>query len=76
MEKEALPASQKVLICRQTALYMNMLKADCSPNLCYFAILLGTALKQTNALRLGQEFSSQLPKRPNRKDHVMVSVEL
>lgn len=76
MEKEALSASQKVLICRQTALYTQ--SAESRPVTQIFATLsyCWELTSATHALRFSQEFSSRAPKRPNEKDHVMVYVEL
>lgn len=76
MEKEALSASQKVLICRQTALYTQ--DAESRPVTQIFATLpfCWEPTSATHALRFSQELTSWSPKRPNKKDHVMVYVEL
>lgn len=76
MEKEALSASQKVLICRQTALYTQ--DAESRPVTQIFATLpfCWEPTSATHALRFSQELASWSPKRPNKKDHVMVYVEL
>lgn len=75
MEK-ALSASQKVLICRQTALQTQ--HAESRPVTQTFATLpyCWELTLAAHALRLSQEFTSWSPKRPNKKDHVMVYVEL
>lgn len=75
MEKEALSASQKVLICGQTALYAQY--AESGPVTQIFATLpyCWELTSTICTLRFSQEFTSWLPKRPNRKDHVMVCVD-
>lgn len=72
-KKEALSASQKVLIC--SSIEATRWEQACNSNLCYSVILLGTDLSNSH-LKISQEFSSWSPKRPNKKDPVMVYVEL
>lgn len=76
MKKEALSASQKVLICRQTAPYRQ--HAESRPVTQIFATLsyCWELTSATPALRSSQEFISWSPKRPNEKDPTMVYVEL
>jgi len=76
MEKEALSASQKVLIRRQTALHTQ--HAESRPVTQTFATLpycceLPSAI---HTLSISQEFTSWSPKRPNKRGHMMVYVEL
>lgn len=71
MEKEALSASQKVLICRQTALHT--LHTESRPVTQTFATLphCWELTSATHALRFNQEFTPWSPKRHTTKDHMM-----
>lgn len=76
MEKEALSASQKVLICRQTALDAQRAERRPVPQTSATLPCCWELTSATHALRFSQEFASWSPKRPSEKNHVMVYVEL